>query len=288
MSRGLLFHAENNEKINYAEMAIASALMAKSRMRAGRMDVPAAIMIDKESMFSVDNNALNVAFEEIIIIPSTTLKQERMYFSSDIKERLSFNNENRINAYDYTPWDQTLIMDSDYLIFDDSLNVVWNNENIMISSKARSVLNNPMGLSDRRLFDKGIKMRWATLFYFQKGPVAKLFFDLLKEIRENYSYYTHIYQSRFKYYRNDYSFSIAAHMLNDFNDNGYAVKELPIEILTSLPQDKIHKVTKDYIQLLSKDHLTTDYTPVRVTSNVHILNKFDLMKHTKEIIDFYV
>ena len=283
MTKGLLFHAENNEKINYVELAIAASFMAKSRM-----NVPAALVVDKESMMSVDNNLLNVAFEEIIVIPPTTLKQERLYASSDIKERLSFNNENRINIYDYTPFDQTLIMDVDYLVYDDSLNSVWGNEHLMISSEAITVLNNKLGLSDRRLFDKGIPMRWATVFYFQKGPMAKRFFELVKEIRKNYFYYTQIYQTRYKYYRNDYTFSIAAHMLNEFNDNGYAVKELPIKILTSMPQDIVYKVTKDYIQLISKDYLTPHHLPVRVTSNVHVLNKFDLMKYAKEIIDFYV
>lgn len=283
MTNGLLFHAENNEKINYVELAIVSSLMAKLRM-----NVPSALIADKESMLSVDNNLLNVAFEEIIVIPPTTLKQERMYSSIDKKERLSFNNENRINAYDYTPWDETLIMDVDYLVYDDSLNVIWDNEHLMISSEAISVLNNKLGNFDERLFDKGIKMRWATLFYFQKGPMAKRFFELVKEVRKNYTYYSHIYQTRYKYYRNDYAFSIAAHMLNDFNDDGYAVKELPIKILTSGPRDIVHRVTKDHIQLFSKDQHTPNYVPVRVTSNVHVLNKFDLMKYAKEIIDFYV
>ncbi len=283
MTKGLLFHAENNEKINYVELAIASSLMAKSRM-----DVPTALVADKESMLTVDNNLLNMAFEEIIVIPPTKLKQERLYYSSEIQKRLSFNNENRINIYDYTPFDETLILDVDYLVYDDSLNVVWGNEHLMISSEAITVLNNPLGLFDQRLFDKGIKMRWATVFYFQKGPMAKQFFKLVKEVRKNYSYYIHIYQTRYKYYRNDYTFSIAAHMLNDFNDNGYAVKELPIKILTSMPQDIVHRITKDYIQLLSKDRFTPSYIPVRISSNVHVLNKFDLMKYAKEIINFYV
>lgn len=290
MDKGILFHAENNEKIDYVELAIASAFMAKEKM-----NVPAALVIDGVSYAESNNKYYKHLltskagpFNEIVIIPPTTLKQERLYSSSKERIRLSFNNENRINIYNYTPFDQTLILDVDYLVYDDSLNIVWDNENILISSKARSVLNNDLGPSDRRLFDKGIKMRWATVFYFKKGPIAKLFFDLLKQIRENYYYYICIYQTRFKYYRNDYSFSIAAHMLNNFNDNGYAVKELPIDILTSISQDIIHKVTKDYIQLLSKDYLTPNLLPVRLNTNVHILNKFDLMKYAKEIINFYV
>ncbi len=55
-----------------------------------------------------------------------------------------------------------------------------------------------------------------------------------------------------------------------------------------MPHDKIHHATKDYIQLLSRDYMTPNYLPVRVTSNVHILNKFDLMKFSREIISFYV
>lgn len=287
MTKGLLFHAENNEKIDYVELAIASSLMAKTQM-----NVPAALVVDgisyAESNDKYYKRFLSKAFNEIIIIPPTTLKQERLYVSSEEKARLSFNNENRINIYDYTPFDETLILDVDYLVYDDSLNSVWGNEHLMISSEALSVLNNQLGIFDQRLFDKGIKMRWATVFYFKKGPVAKLFFDLLKQIRKNYSYYIHIYQTRYKYYRNDYSFSIAAHMLNSFNDNGYAIKELPIKILTSMPHDKIHSVTKDYIQLISKDFLTPEYLPVRLNTNVHILNKFDLMKYSEEIIKLYV
>ena len=282
-SRGIVFLAENNEKINYVSLAIVAAFLAKDKMK-----MPTALLVDNKSYASSDKALLKKAFDEIIIIPPTMLKQERLYSSYDMQERLSYKNENRINVYDYTPFNETLILDADYLIYDNSLNVVWGNEHLMISSKSKSVLNNELGIFDRRLFDKGIKIRWATVFYFQKGPMAKRFFKLVKEIRKNYFYYTHIYQTRYKYYRNDYAFSIAAHMLNDFNDNGYAVKELPIEILTSLPYDIIHRITKDYIQLLSKDYLTPNYLPVRLSMNVHILNKFDLMKYAKEIIGFYV
>ncbi len=285
MSKGLLFHAENNEQIDYVELAIASSLMAKERM-----NVPSALVVDgvsyAESNWKYYKKLFSKAFDEIVIIPPTKLKQERLYVSSDTRVRLSFNNENRINIYDYTPFDETLILDVDYLVYDDSLNSVWGNEHPMISSKAISVLNNQLGIFDRRLSDKGIKMRWATVFYFQKGPIANRFFKLVKEICKNYSYYSHIYQTHYKYYRNDYTFSIAAHMLNDFNDNGYAVKELPIKILTSMPQDIVYRVTKDYIQLLSKD-LTSNYLPVKVSLNVHVLNKFDLMKYAKEIISFH-
>ena len=79
----------------------------------------------------------------------------------------------------------------------------------------------------KRVDDIGITMYWATVCYFQKTAYTQSFFDIVKHVKENWPFYKDLYNLPGSIYRNDYSFSVAAHVMNGFQSQ--AQPQLPIE-----------------------------------------------------------
>lgn len=273
MSKGVLFLAENNEEIDYISIAKANSLMVKHHL-----NIPTAIVS------SSNQKDLRFYFDEVILIEEQEVSQRKQYVGYNKRETLTWKNKNRTDVYDLTPFDETLLLDVDYLVLDDSLNFVWNNkEPLMMNRQTKNLLFENLHLSDRRLQDTTIPIYWATAVYFRKSELCKHFFKLAKFVEQNFTYFCRRYFTKAGLYRNDFAFSIAAHMIGDFSDY---IKPLPNEILlTSLPKDRIVKVRKGSIEMLA--NWNGKYNPVSISQNVHIMNKFDLTKFSKELIRLY-
>ena len=94
-----------------------------------------------------------------------------------------------------------------------------------------------------------------------------------------------VYDFPHNMYRNDYSFSIAAHVLNNFTD-GVTIPSLPNPtILTSYDIDDVIGFKNGNIQCLvdNRENMIVS----EIYSNVHIMNKFALQRHLDEIIGYY-
>ena len=123
---------------------------------------------------------------------------------------LPFYNINRSSVYTESPYDETLVIDVDYLICNDSLNAVWNHkEDLLINKKSFDLLSGRYDYDFDRVDDFGIDFYWATAFYFRKSPETEMFFNLLEAIKSNYPYFKTLYGITSYNFRNDHAFSIA-------------------------------------------------------------------------------
>jgi hypothetical protein len=125
--------------------------------------------------------------------------------------------------------------------------------------------------------DKGIPFYWATCFYFEKNKENKIFFDLLKHLYDNWSYYSDVYDLGSRNFRNDHLFSIGIHMMNGFEDGNWA-KTLPGKMYYTLDRDILHKIHEDEMTfLIQKKNLVNEYILSKTKGmNVHVMNKFSL------------
>ena len=86
--------------------------------------------------------------------------------------------------YIQNPYDETLVIDVDYLICNDSLNAVWNHkEDLLINKKSFDLLSGRYDYDFNRVDDFGIDFYWATAFYFRKSFETEIFFNLLEAIK---------------------------------------------------------------------------------------------------------
>ena len=294
MSKGFLIYAHNNEEIDYGKVALVCALMIKANLNTN-----ATCLVTDEGTIgwlrtSMGDEMVDYAFDHIKILSyeqatGGSLKKKFLDTKSTSKT-LSWHNGSRSSAYDLTPFDETIILDSDVLVQDTTFDLVWgNDEDIMINCKAITLEHKKPGANEVRLDNMGIPMYWATMVYFQKTERAKLLFDLVAHIKEKYSYYQYVYEFPGKLYRNDYAFSIAIHMLNGFLENN-EFKPFPVDtILSSFDIDELFDVRKDELLFMvnsSEDHWKFTINNVKGI-NVHCMNKYALLRQSDKLIDIY-
>jgi len=296
MSRGILFFASNNDNINYLKIALLNAYMCKKNLGE---DTKITVVTSTTSLdWNVDiKNEIEATFDKIIIDDKTTGEDNIRRYSDtqyySVKDR--FINGNRNSAYDLSPYDETLLLDVDFLMLDGSMNAIWGcAEDFLINDAALGLDHLPLDGEEFRLNQTGIKMVWATAIYFKKSERAKMVFDLVSFIKENWEYYKLLYGFGGYLYRNDFAFSIALHILNGFIENE-EFKKLPTPfILTSTDRDHIHQVGLNSITIMFNDmgmkhqnHEHAFYITKIKGHNVHIMNKMSLQKFVDEFIGLY-
>jgi len=296
MSKGILFFASNNTNVNYLKIAYANALMCKRNL--GK-DLSISVITSSKSIEENlnDKSEIEAIFDKIIIDDRTTGADNIRKYSNtqywSINDK--FINTNRNSAYALSPYDETLLLDVDFLIQDSSLNNIWGSvEDFMINDQAIGLDHCPLLGEEYRLNPTGIKMVWATAIYFKKTEQVKLVFDLVSYIRDNWNYYKLLYGFGGYVFRNDFAFSIALHILNGFLEND-EFKKLPTPfILTSTDRDCLHKVEKDSITIMFNDlgyknqnHEHAFYITKIKGHNIHIMNKLSLLKFVDQLIEIY-
>ena len=104
-------------------------------------------------------------------------------------------------------------------------------------------------------------------------------------MRNNPQYYKDLYKWQGTLYRNDYSFSIAAHMMSGFKDKG--IPQLPTTLYKSFDTDDIHKVIDDktVIMYLEKPRSPGDFMLTKWQGlDLHVMNKWAINRFSEEFL----
>ena len=292
MSQGIVFFAHNNTEIDYGSVAIANATMIKHHMGVDAI----TLITDEGTMRHMNNtwdkNTIDSAFENIKVTARRRVDNNKRYRDTrHTVNLLPFYNVNRSTVYTESPYDETLVIDVDYLICNDTLNAVWNHkEDLLINNKSFDLLAGRHDHNFDRVDDFGIDFYWATAFYFRKSEESKIFFNLLETIKSNYLYFKTLYGITSYNFRNDHAFSIAVHMFNGFTKSGL-VKHLPVDFLQhTLDYDELHDMTSkgSLSFLLEKTSEPGKFIPARTDGvNVHVMNKYSIVRQSKKIIEVY-
>ena len=174
-------------------------------------------------------------------------------------------NGDRYRAHELSPYDETLLLDSDYLVLDNALlkildttidyNIMTNNQNFV------QTMTGNMG-------ELSLNYVWATAIAFKKTTKSKMLFDLVGRVQNNYGYYCKLYNIRSSNFRNDYAFAIADNIINGYTASpgipwtmltvDKTVKALEIknnniivredDVAHVIPQQSLHIMDKAYLQ----------------------------------------
>jgi hypothetical protein len=204
---------------------------------------------------------------------------------------LPWHNRTRSDSYAISPFEETLLIDADYLILDDTLNGVWGSaHDILLNRRVVPLHHDTLPTQEIWLDSTGIEMCWATCVYFRKTPTAAIFFDIIQHVREHYDYYSMIYGFPVQLYRNDYAFSIAVHMISGFKRCD-EIATLPSPFLfTSFDCDELIDVPdKDDLTFLLNDPKERwRFTLTRTKGiSVHVMNKFSLVRQAYKLLELY-
>jgi len=292
MSRGILMFAHNNEEIDYIKLAVVNALLIQKNLGIKDITVVTDPFSLKHAEKTLGKRLLKKAISNIIVN-----KKDKKFKNTNVRlykdtshsvKNLPFYNVNRCDAYDISPYDETILLDVDYLILSDTLNQCWGHNNeLMMNWKFQDIMYERKDPSLNRLNHLGITMYWATVVYFRKTEYAESFFNFVKHVKNNPQYYRDLYKWQGTLYRNDYSFSIAAHMMSGFTDKG--IPQLPTTLYKSFDTDDIHSAVdkNTIIMYLEKPKSPGDFILTKWQDiDLHVMNKWAINRISDELIGY--
>ena len=206
-----------------------------------------------------------------LVVPNTPTTWHNVRHDVDTEQLTQWNNFGRYSAFDHTPWDETIVIDADYLVLTNRLNCVWNSSHPLLLCRQNSFVRES-GTSM-----VGLDPVWATVFYFRKNQQTEMFFDLVARVQANWNYYKSLYGLLNMPYRNDYAFAIAAQTLH-----GYAFPHslcLPFGISTV--EYPITRMQVNSEWLVVRDDKSAVILP---RQDIHVMSKSWLGQHLETFV----
>jgi hypothetical protein len=283
MNQGILIYAHNSRSVDYALMSVISGGLAKKHLNKSVSLVTDKFTVDWMKESNIYDTADKI-FEHIIIVDKPQTNNSRRLYDGTDNVVVPFIISNRSFAWELTPYDRTLLIDSDFLIFSNRLSEYWTNDSdLMIGESIKDIYDNDrIGYHDKYISDVGIKLYWATTVMFTKNTKTKIFFELVKHIKNHYQYYADTYRFDSKQFRNDVAFSIAKHILNGFEQNDS--EDLP-PVLTLLDRDVLYSVNKKLTVLVSPK-LDSIFCAATVTGiDLHVMNKQSIIRNKEALLE---
>ena len=198
MTRGALIFAFDNDNIDYVSMAAWSA--ANIRRHLG---IPVAVITDRRDVSGFD-----------LVIHCDKGENNHRWFG-DFETQMPWHNHTRADAYRLSPWDQTLLLDADYVVASDQLRCVLDSSQYFLAHRWASDVTGKNDFSGLNYFGNNhMPMWWATVIMFRKCLHAKLIFDSMIMVRDHWTHYRNLYKNTNTSYRNDHALSIALGVAN--------------------------------------------------------------------------
>lgn len=263
MKKGILIFAFNNKNFDYLKMA---AWSAKNIHRL--LDLPVCVVTNTEEIPSKYDF-------DTVITTNPHSSNYRMFGDFGIEQKSdAWYNSNRVDAYAISPYDQTLVLDADYIVASDQLKTLFEFDYDFLCHRCAYDVTNRNPFTDHNYFGShAMPMWWATVMMFRRSTTAELIFDSMNMIRDNWEHYRNIYGNHRSTYRNDHALTIALGMVNGHVLNHSAI---PWKLATLLPGSKLNQVDQDQYQV---EYRTADQQLRYLNINhqdLHVLGKFQL------------
>ena len=285
--------AHNNEEIDYLKLAVVNAYLIKKNC-----DIHDITVVTNQHSYDYTTEKLGKDFVHDAVSNIVITEKDKNFKRSNTRlykdtshtsKPLPFYNVDRCDAYNISPYDETILIDADYLILSDTLNSCWGHDNeFMMNWSYEDIMTERNDDTLRRLSPTGITMYWATVVYFKKSNYAQQFFNTVRHVRDNTQYYQELYRWPGGLYRNDYSFSVAAHMLSGFVEKG--VPQLPVPALyKTFDTDDVHSSPEknELLFYLEKPKSLGDFMLCKWRGlDIHVMNKWAINRISKELLQY--
>lgn len=212
MTVGALIFATNNDQIDYVSMANWSA-----RNIERHLDIPTTII----SGDATSNN--------------------RRHFT-DVGS-VVWHNLNRMDAYALSPYDQTLVLDADYVVASNQLKSLLACTQDFLCHRWAYDVTGENDFTGLNYFGRNrMPMWWATVMMFRRSRETELIFDMMQMIRDNWTHYRNLYGNTAETYRNDHALSIALNTVNGHQQN---IPDIPWKLASLVPDHILSQVKQD-------------------------------------------
>jgi hypothetical protein len=259
-SKGVVLFAFNTD-IDYVGIADSAARLINHYLQ-----LPVTLITD------LDSEPSDVYDQVVRVEP----KSGNTRLNQDL-QTVEWRNFGRYLAYELSPYDTTILLDTDYLVLDDSLLKLLSTEHDYLLQYHNTT---DRGACYEQMGETSLPFVWATAVVFRKTPRTKMLFNLVGRIQRNYNYYRALYNIREGNYRNDYAFAIANNILN-----GYCIdtaNSIPWPMLTIEDRiESIPAVTDNFLHVRLQDRAV-----VVPRQNIHVMDKqYLLSDEFKQLVE---
>lgn len=284
MKKGALIYAHNNRDVDYVLLSLISAILCKKNL-----SIPVSLVTDTTTLRWAEESGIidqiKSTFDKIIEVEKPITSNSRILHDGTDNKSVAFTNTNRSSAWELTPYDRTLLLDSDFLIFSNRLNQYWDvDQSFLIAESMLDIYDQKrMGYHDRFISDTGPHLYWATTIMFTKDAESKLYFDTVNYIRDNYQYFADLFRFDPRQFRNDIAFSVAKHLIEGFQKSDF--ENLP-SLLTIQDRDILQDVDSDSrLKFLIAIDMNNDYVLASSRGvDVHVMNKQSIVRHKEKLL----
>jgi len=250
MIRGVLLYAFNNGTTDYLSMAKWSAKRIERFL-----GLPTTIISDQDDAELGGTRVFNA-----------TRGGELWY------------NASRNRAWDHSPYDETIVLDVDYIVNSEILNLLFEvDKPFMIHQHASDITRRSSFLELDRFGEHRFPSRWATVMYFNRHETAKEVFDTVEMIKRDWKHYGDLYKFRSDTFRNDWAFSIALGLLGGHVESNKCL--IPWPLVTASTDVDVRAGEKEDTFVLS--YITAQQKAVIQNVkglDLHIMNKQSMEK----------
>jgi hypothetical protein len=194
MTRGAILFAFNTDKYDYYKMAVSAAKRINHFL-----NLPVTVVTEENSV-----QDLGYSFDKTIITEPD--KNNKRSWGMWI-------NKGRHMAYELSPYDETLLLDTDYIVNSDKLLKTFDlSKDFCCHDKAQYLMND--NVTPEMLSPFSFATFWATVIMFKKTEKARQLFKVIEMIQSNYEHYANLHKFISQPYRNDYALTLAVRIVN--------------------------------------------------------------------------
>jgi hypothetical protein len=256
-SKGVVVFAFNSATVDYVALADQT-----SRLTHKALGLPITLITDLEASPKFN-------YDQVIRVQSTG-GNVRTTLDGEVTEWRNFG---RYLAYSLSPYDETILLDGDYLVLDNNILKLLEQD-----FDYRLMHNNqsPTGPSYQLMGSASLPFVWATVVLFRKTAKAKQYFDLVGRVQQNYGYYMSLFNGKGSY-RNDYAFAIANIIMNGYSLDQY--KSIPWTMLTIEQKITDIDLKNKFLVVRQQEH-----ADVIARQSLHVMDKNFLL--SEQFVNF--
>lgn len=231
MSRGAILFAFNSEKFNYYKMAEQTAKRINYFL-----DSPVTLVTDEKS----HDETSSYTWDNVIkVVPD----------KNNFRDWGQWINKDRYQAFELSPYDETILLDVDYMVNSNKLLKTFETCNDFCCHNKTTFLMHP-DAPQEALSSYSYDTLWATVVTFKKTKRAQQIFECLEMVQKNFEHYANIHSFISASYRNDYALTLALRITN-----GHCI--LPGDFI---PWNLVHVGKDTSVYRNSDDEFNTEYT----------------------------
>ena len=267
MTRGAILFAFNSADCDYYSLAEFTAKRINHFL-----NLPVTLITDSDSL----PEHPDYQFDKIV-----TIEPDK----SNVNRWGTWINKGRYNAFNLSPYEETILLDVDYIVNSDSLSRLFKLPTDFCCHERTGFLMHP-DAAQEKLNLRGMNQLWATVIYFKKTNRVRQIFECIQMIQENYTHYAILHDFIDGMYRNDYALTLAIRIVDGHSTQRSDI--IPWSLIhikrdsILLPDSKNEFNTEFIVQSDKRvgDRMKREYVTIK-DFDFHVLNKITCMELIK-------